>query len=79
MLHSGESGVSLFVEQTVATFFFSAAAAPPSGGHGPLQRSLMSCVAEHLANPRREQGEGIVILELDICNQYLQLLLNQGP
>lgn len=50
VLHSGDSGVSLFGSETVVTFLLSAIPASPAGRRGSLQPCLMSCVAEHLAN-----------------------------
>lgn len=57
VLHSGDSGVSLFGEVAEVTFLF-------SGRHGSLQRCLMSCVAEHLARADQSQREemGHVVL-----------------
>lgn len=58
VLHSGDSGVSLFGEETVVTFLFSGVTASPTVRHGSLQRCLMSCVAEHLAKPVETQQRG---------------------
>lgn len=58
VLHSGDSGVSLFGEVTVVALLFSAVTASPTGRHGSLQRCLMSCEAEHLANTCQTQERG---------------------
>lgn len=57
VLHSGDSGVSLFGEEAAVAFLLSAITAPSAG-----RRCVMSCVAEHLANTCEIQEEGVIFV-----------------
>lgn len=78
VLHSGDSGVSLFGRETVVAFLLSAIPASPAGRHGPLQPCLMSCVAEHLANTCEIQDKIVRVRDLvRLFQTYPELELNR--